>query len=226
MKVALATAKTSSAPPRRRTGRKLKGKKFATATSVIFCCFYIIFILIFIFFFLFLGDPPVATCDGCVDDLELGRLLTTVFQPSDFAFNACGGNACVAQDLADALSGNFSCLYEFYDYGRGGGDSLFPCGFAPNPPNAYIVSSANWTVPDWYSDNYTVQENMTNPAECQAACAMAEQGCDFFSFEWELGIGECLFKSTLPNCTYEPYTRWAQKWDDPFWSRLSAEIKY
>lgn len=77
-----------------------------------------------------LGSPPVASCtDGCSDDAELGRILTTVFMPTDFATNACGGNACTAQELASALDESaFSCIY--YNYGASR-PSVFFCSCAP-----------------------------------------------------------------------------------------------
>ena len=168
-----------------------------------------------------LGDPSVTTCDMCARDEELGRMLTTTFTPSDFASNACGSNACDAKTMAAALNPGFSCLYEILDYGRGGDDALFPCGFAPNPVNAYVVSDPNWVKPSWYTDNVTIDVNMTTPLNCQMACAKAE-ACDFFSFEFELGVGECLFKLTLDDCDYEPYTRWHQKWDDLDWRGWSG----
>ena len=167
-----------------------------------------------------LGDPPVATCQGCVDDRELGRLLTTVFLPSDFAMNACGGNTCDAATLAKALDPvTFNCQYENYDYGRDA-DETHPCGFAPTPGNAYIVSSPDWSPPGWYSGTVSVDTEMLTPSKCQAACAA--NPCDFWSFEWELGVGECLFKYELVNCEYEPYSRWHQRWDDENWQGWSG----
>ena len=47
-----------------------------------------------------IGDPPAATpCTDCADDAELGRVLSTPFQPSDFASNACGMNSCSADEF-------------------------------------------------------------------------------------------------------------------------------
>ena len=65
----------------------------------------------------------------CEND-ELGRVLTTGYQPSDYAINACGNNLCAATGLASGLdgegaaaipgvkgSGAFKCIYVDADYG-------------------------------------------------------------------------------------------------------------
>lgn len=166
-----------------------------------------------------LGVPdPVATCDSCAGEEELGRLLTVPFMPSDFATNACGLNSCSAEELAMGLdSSSFSCLYNGADYG---GDTDGLCDFAPNPTDAYFVNTAEWEAPGWYSGTVTVDETMTSPEACQALCA-ASSTCDFFSYEFELGVHECLFK--LENdCAYDKYVRWWQHWEDPNWVGFSG----
>lgn len=103
------------------------------------------------------------------------------------------------------------------DYGRNTGG----CEFADSPADAYTVSSSEWSPPSWYTDAWAVDENMLTAAACQAACAAAAS-CDFFTFEFEQGVGECLFKLALQDCPYDSYHRWAQKWDDVDWVGASG----
>uniref|UniRef100_A0A7S3NHG6 Choice-of-anchor I domain-containing protein n=1 Tax=Aureoumbra lagunensis TaxID=44058 RepID=A0A7S3NHG6_9STRA len=166
------------------------------------------------------GSPSVATCsDNCEDDTELGRLLTTVYMGVDFATNACGGNGCSAQEVADGLdTSSFSCIYKNYDYGS----NFHTCDFATNPTDAYYVNSADWEAPAWYSGEVTVDTTMTSPEACQALCAANSNICDYFSYEFEQGFHECLFKFELTNCPYDEYGRWYQEHFDPNWVGASG----
>jgi len=164
-----------------------------------------------------LGSPSVATCATCAADDMLGRILTTTYMPTDFATNACGLNSCSAEELSWGLGDAFSCIFNGADYG--GNNPL--CGFAGNPTDAYYVNDAAWEAPGWYSGTVTVDETMTSPQACQALCA-AHSECDFFSYEFELGVHECLFKLALTDCPYQNYVRWWQHWEDANWAGWSG----
>lgn len=165
-----------------------------------------------------LGSPTVTTCSGCSVDTELGRILTSTFMPSDFATNACGLNSCSAEEMALGLDGdNFECIYAGADYG---GFTNGICDFADNPTDAYYVNDPDWVAPSWYSGTVTVDASMTSPQACQALCGASSE-CDFFSYEFEEGVHECLFKLAT-DCPLDKYVRWWQHWDDWNWEGYSG----
>jgi hypothetical protein len=99
------------------------------------------------------------------------------------------------------------CIMQGMDYG-GGIEPFSECGFAPIIE--IITDSQVWYdnhVPGWYSGATTLDETMTSEYECQKRCAAAytggDDGCDFFSYEWEETDGgyyhECYLKTKFAN---------------------------
>ncbi len=92
-------------------------------------------------------DTPLTCTNGCGDDEELGRVLTTTFMPSDYSANACGTQMCQAWQLNDASSSSFEGVFFRADYGGRNdiyGDTAHPdCGYAPML--AMFVDSMNKT---------------------------------------------------------------------------------
>jgi hypothetical protein len=80
-------------------------------------------------------DLSAPTCtNGCTDDSGFGRLLTSTYQPADYAENSCGTNMCQAWQLDRAASSDFECIYWRADYGGrnsiAGGSAHPECGYA------------------------------------------------------------------------------------------------
>ena len=96
------------------------------------------------------------------------------------------------------------------------------CGFAPVV--AIYADHADWQAPGWYGGPVLVDAGMSSPADCQAACLLAD-GCDFFSYEWELTAGamyhECYLKEDYDtaNCAGR-YVPWAS--EDAQWHGQSG----
>ena len=63
--------------------------------------------------------------------------------------------------------------------------------------------------PNWLHGPATVRPSLNSASACQAECA-AFEGCDFFSYEWELTAGgmyhECYLKTEYddPMCMIDP----------------------
>ena len=152
-----------------------------------------------------MGDLP-CTCSDCCDEEELGRLLTTVFQPSNYAINAGGQNLIDSWTLAYGLNSTFDCMYKNADYGGGS-----VCGYAPM---AKILHSdpTNAVCPGWFSGpcNYNSQLGTgpgTGAKLCKQLCA-ADTSCDYWSFEFEEGIHECFLKTAFTDISCDEYRWW------------------
>ena len=86
-----------------------------------------------------------------------------------------------------------SCIYERLDYAGYGS----ACWYAP--VLAIAVDNAAFSFPGWFSGEEIIDPTMGSAEACQALCA-AYDGCDYFSYEWELNGGttwihECYMKT-------------------------------
>jgi hypothetical protein len=171
-----------------------------------------------------IGDPPAATpCTDCADDAELGRVLSTPFQPSDFASNACGMNSCSAEELTYGLSTTFECVYRWADFGGHAGGS---CDYADT--DKILVGDVS-VCPGWFDGPCELDATMASPQDCMARCA-AESGCNFWTYEFEEGVHECFLKpgtysdktGGVTDAMCQEYVRYFQEYGDPAWVGYSG----
>ena len=165
-----------------------------------------------------MGDLP-CTCSDCCDKTELGRLLTTVFQPSDYAINAGGMNLIDSATLAYGLNTSFDCIYENADYGGGG-----VCNYAPMIKILY--SDVSYSCPGWFSGpcqfNSVLGSGPGMGAKyCRQQCDI-EPSCEYWSYEFEEGVHECFLKEKFPDISCDEYRWWNGKYDDPNWYGFSG----
>ena len=121
-------------------------------------------------------DLTAPTCtNGCdADSSGFGRLLSTTFQPADYAENSCGTNMCQAWQLDRASSSSFECIYWRADYGGrnsiAGGRAHPDCGYADmvaiyvdsmNKTGQSVTTPASGYSPTVRSRNQTISSTVT-----------------------------------------------------------------
>ena len=193
-----------------------------------------------------MGQLGTCTCTDCCGNSEMGRLLTTTFQPSDYAINACGMNICNASALAKGIASDFQCIYDRADYG--GASDQAACGYAttvqilvdsldktttdiispqPNGVSLGKTASSTFSFPGWFSGTTTVSASINGPPSCQAAC-LANALCDHWTYEFEQGYHECFLKQSHFNdpsnggAVCHLYVPYVQHYEDPDWEGSSG----
>ena len=127
--------------------------------------------------------------------------------------------ALLSPKLASAQQGP-ECFFEGMDFGGGG-----ECGYADVV--GLVSNSAALQPPNWLRGPASVRPSLNSAAACQAECA-AFEGCDFFSYEWELQpsgerVHECFLKAGFEeagNC--HEYVPWDGTAQDPQWIGASG----
>jgi len=178
-----------------------------------------------------MGDPGTCTCSDCCEKENLGRLLTTTFQPSDYATNACGSNICTAKELNMGVSDDFKCMYSHKDYGGGprSTEAATGCGnptlvamYVDSLNNTHVLDSDGkahalgvYTFPSWAPSTKEVDAGMTSASACMAKCA-ATASCAYWSYEYHLGYHSCQLKEAFSGAKAHcgKYVTWNGKFYD------------